>query len=70
MSRWAKRVATVLIWAVLGFGLGMVASITVPSLLGYRSMTVLSGSMEPRSTSATSSSRSRSHPSTSTSATS
>ncbi len=46
--RLAGRLARIAVaWTVLGLGLGLVLSITLPYLFGYRSLTVLSGSMEP-----------------------
>ncbi|MBI2238937.1 MAG: signal peptidase I [Actinobacteria bacterium] len=44
VARWAKLAV---LWAALGLGAGMLLSITLPYLFGYRSLTVLSGSMEP-----------------------
>ena len=42
-----RALATFVLWTALAFGLGMLAVVTVPSLFGYRSLTVVSGSMEP-----------------------
>ena len=42
-----RSLATFILWTALAFGLGMLAVVTVPSLFGYRSLTVVSGSMEP-----------------------
>jgi len=42
-----KIAATALLWAALGFAAAMLLAITLPNLFGYRSLTVLSGSMEP-----------------------
>ena len=42
-----RALATFALWTALAFGLGMLAVVTVPSLFGYRSLTVVSGSMEP-----------------------
>ncbi|MEX2274931.1 MAG: signal peptidase I [Actinomycetota bacterium] len=44
VGRWAAMVA---LWLVLGLGAGFVAAITLPYVQGNRSLTVLSGSMEP-----------------------
>ncbi len=44
VARWAKLAV---LWASFGLGAGMLLSITLPYLFGYRSLTVLSGSMEP-----------------------
>jgi signal peptidase I len=50
-SRTARAFAhaclTFALWVALGFGLGMVATVTLPSAFGYRSLTVVSGSMVP-----------------------
>jgi signal peptidase len=46
-KRFARACLTFSLWAVLGFGLGLVAIITLPSVFGYKSLTVVSGSMEP-----------------------
>ena len=43
----ARACLTFALWVVLGFGLGMVAIVTLPSLFGYQSLTVVSGSMTP-----------------------
>ena len=40
-------VATFALWTSLAFGLGMLAIVTLPSVFGYHSLTVVSGSMEP-----------------------
>ena len=42
-----RALATFVLWTALAFGLGMLVVVTVPSLFGYRSLTVVSGSMEP-----------------------
>jgi len=42
-----RALATFALWATLAFGLCMLAVATVPSLVGYRSLTIVSGSMEP-----------------------
>jgi signal peptidase len=44
VSRLAVVLAT---WTVLGFATGLLAAAVLPTALGYRSLTVLSGSMEP-----------------------
>jgi signal peptidase I len=50
-SRTARAFAhaclTFALWVALGFGLGMAAIVTLPSAFGYRSLTVVSGSMVP-----------------------
>ena len=38
---------TFVLWAALGLVLGLVAVMTLPSMVGYQSLTVVSGSMEP-----------------------
>ena len=43
----ARACLTFALWVVLGFGLGMVAIVTLPSVFGYQSLTVISGSMVP-----------------------
>jgi signal peptidase I len=35
------------LWVGLGFGLGLVAIVTLPGVFGYQSLTVVSGSMTP-----------------------
>ena len=42
-----RALATFALWTALAFGIGMLAVVTVPRLFGYRSLTVVSGSMEP-----------------------
>jgi signal peptidase len=42
-----RALATFVLSTALTFGLGLLAVVTVPSLFGYRSLTVVSGSMEP-----------------------
>jgi signal peptidase len=44
LGRWA---ATLVLWTVFGLGAGFVLAITLPIVQGNRSLTVLSGSMEP-----------------------
>jgi signal peptidase I len=50
-ARGIRRVARVGItfgvWTALGLALGLAAIVTLPGALGYRSLTVVSGSMEP-----------------------
>jgi len=50
-SRTVRRVAdlslTFLVWAALGLGLGLIGIVTMPSVFGLKSLTVVSGSMEP-----------------------
>jgi signal peptidase len=43
----ARACLTFTLWVALGFGLGMVAIVTLPSVFGYQSLTVISGSMVP-----------------------
>lgn len=43
----ARTVLTAVLWTALGLGVGLVVALTVPNLAGYRTLTVLSGSMEP-----------------------
>ena len=38
---------TFVLWAALGLVLGLVAIVTLPTVAGYQSLTVVSGSMEP-----------------------
>ena len=45
--RFARASLTFSLWVVLGFGIGLVAIVTLPSVFGYKSLTVVSGSMEP-----------------------
>lgn len=50
-SRTVRRVAhlslTFLVWVALGLGLGLIGIVTMPSVVGLKSLTVVSGSMEP-----------------------
>ena len=50
-TRTARRAAraclTFALWMVLGLAIGLIAIVTLPGLVGYRSLTVVSGSMEP-----------------------
>jgi signal peptidase len=43
----ARAGFTFVLWAVLGLVLGLMAIVTLPSVFGYQSLTVVSGSMEP-----------------------
>ena len=43
----ARACVTFALWVVLGFGIGMAAIVSLPSVFGYRSLTVISGSMVP-----------------------
>ena len=43
----ARGCLTFALWVALGFGLGMAAVVTLPGVLGYQSLTVVSGSMVP-----------------------
>ena len=45
--RIVRRIAIVALWSVLGTMAGLFVAVTAPYLFGYRSLTVLSGSMEP-----------------------
>ena len=49
--RSARRVGhlavTFLVWVALGLGIGLLAIVTLPSVFGLKSLTVVSGSMEP-----------------------
>lgn len=47
LGRIAHLGLTFLIWAALGLGLGLLAIVTLPSAFGLKSLTVVSGSMEP-----------------------
>jgi signal peptidase len=42
--RWVSLAA---VWALIGLLLGLAAAITLPAAFGYKSLTILSGSMEP-----------------------
>jgi len=50
-SRTARTFARVCVsfalWAALGFGIGLIAIVTLPGAFGYQSLTVVSGSMVP-----------------------
>jgi signal peptidase len=43
----ARASLTFALWLALGFGLGLIAIVTLPSVFGYQSLTVVSGSMVP-----------------------
>src|SRR3954451_799046 len=43
----ARACLTFAVWVALGFGLGIAAIVTLPGVLGYQSLTVVSGSMVP-----------------------
>lgn len=47
MRRWVHRLAVIAVWILIGLFGGLFLSVTAPYLLGSRSLTVLSGSMEP-----------------------
>jgi signal peptidase I len=47
VRRAAHLVLTFAVWAALGLGLGLTAIVTLPSAFGLKSLTVVSGSMEP-----------------------
>ena len=45
---WAARwLSLALLWAAIGLVVGVAAAITLPPAFGYKSLTILSGSMEP-----------------------
>src|SRR3954447_7443594 len=46
-SVFARACLTFALWVVLGFGIGMAAVVALPNVLGYQSLTVVSGSMVP-----------------------
>ena len=48
MRRLVHRLAVLLVWTVLGVFAGLFLAVSVPYLFGQRSLTVLSGSMEPQ----------------------
>jgi signal peptidase len=43
----ARACLTFAVWVALGLGIGLMAIVTLPSVFGYRSLTVISGSMVP-----------------------
>lgn len=43
----ARACLTFALWVALGFGIGMAAIVTLSGVLGYQSLTVVSGSMVP-----------------------
>jgi signal peptidase len=47
LRRAAHLAATFVVWAALGLGLGLIGLMTLPSVVGMKSLTVVSGSMEP-----------------------
>ena len=47
IRRTAQLALTFLIWAAIGLGAGLLAIVTLPSVFGLKSLTVVSGSMEP-----------------------
>jgi signal peptidase I len=47
VGRIAHLALTFLVWAALGLGLGLLGIVTLPSAFGLKSLTVVSGSMEP-----------------------
>jgi signal peptidase I len=47
LRRLLHACSTFVLWAALGFGIGLIALVTLPGVFGYRSLTVVSGSMEP-----------------------
>lgn len=47
LRRLLHACCTFVLWAALGFGIGLIALVTLPGLFGYQSLTVVSGSMEP-----------------------
>jgi signal peptidase I len=46
-GRIARAALTFSLWLALGFGVCLTAAIALPTLFGYRALTVISGSMEP-----------------------
>jgi signal peptidase I len=42
-----RSVVIFAIWLAIGLGVGLLAAVTLPSVFGYQSLTVVSGSMEP-----------------------
>ena len=50
-SRVARRTAhvcmTFALWAAVGVAIGLIAIVTLPGVVGYQALTVVSGSMEP-----------------------
>jgi signal peptidase len=46
-GRLIRAVLTFGLWLALGFGICLTAAIALPTLAGYRALTVISGSMEP-----------------------
>jgi signal peptidase len=47
MRSLGRHGAITLCWAAMGLALGLLAAIAVPMLVGFRSFTVMSGSMQP-----------------------
>jgi signal peptidase I len=47
IRRAAHLVLTFLVWAAVGLGAGLLGIVTLPSVFGLKSLTVVSGSMEP-----------------------
>jgi signal peptidase len=47
VRRAAHLAAAFAIWTALGLGIGLIAIVTLPSVFGLKSLTVVSGSMEP-----------------------
>jgi signal peptidase len=43
----ARACLTFVVWMALGLGIGLIAIVTLPSVFGLKSLTVVSGSMEP-----------------------
>jgi signal peptidase len=44
---WARTIAAIFLWALMGFGAAFLVFISGLSLFGHRSLVVMSGSMEP-----------------------
>jgi signal peptidase len=42
-----RALVTFAIWLSIGLGVGLLAAVTLPSVFGYQSLTVVTGSMEP-----------------------
>ena len=47
LLNWLTWVGTASFWLVLGVALGLAAATTLPSVFGYRTFNILTGSMEP-----------------------
>jgi signal peptidase len=47
LVRIARTAGTVLVWLAIGIAVGLTGALVLPSLFGYKALTVISGSMEP-----------------------